>query len=460
MHHIMEETELLRLYVSVHSEQAFGELVRRKIGLVYSAALRQVGGDPHLAEEVAQVVFTTLAKKAGRVVHHPSLSGWLHTTTHLAAAQIMRKEQRRRRRESEAYLMKETQDSGRLEAAAPWEDISGVLDQALLQLEDHDREALLLRFFDSQTYSAIGRRLGLSEDATRKRIDRALDRLRVFLARRGVVCTAAALSTDLATRAIASVPSSLADRTTATALEGSAAPSNFTMNILKISAATFLALGAALLVRSQGVRSNPNPPFASTTLAEGAAPLVSPSSQPAPGPFAPTTERPTSDPITALAPGGTPATVYSYHIEGISVAEMGTLTAEKILAERTPDWSWQTKLVPGVPVAHESSAPDLKVSLTITLNAGGASGIVEMQEVFPGEINPEGKPGSVASKADFVIRPGKRSLTVGQVLRRRPGTNSASAAPSDGKSAVRIVDPTAVLDGHIYLMTLGDPESP
>ena len=59
------DTELLIRYVDEGSEVAFAELVRVHINLVYFAALRQMGGDTHRAQEVTQIVFTDLARKAG-----------------------------------------------------------------------------------------------------------------------------------------------------------------------------------------------------------------------------------------------------------------------------------------------------------------------------------------------------------------------------------------------------------
>ena len=106
------DAELLRWYTEEKSEVAFAELVRRYLDLVYSAALRQVGGDVHRAHDVSQVVFTTLARKAGSLASHPVLAGWLYTATQHAAAKAVRTEARRRAREQEAHLMQEIHSSG------------------------------------------------------------------------------------------------------------------------------------------------------------------------------------------------------------------------------------------------------------------------------------------------------------------------------------------------------------
>ena len=100
-----DSTELLRCYASELSEAAFAALVRQHVDLVYSAALRQVNGDEQVAQDVTQAVFTDLARKAGRLTRHPSLAGWLYTSTRFLAAKTRRTEQRRRTRDQEAHAM-------------------------------------------------------------------------------------------------------------------------------------------------------------------------------------------------------------------------------------------------------------------------------------------------------------------------------------------------------------------
>jgi DNA-directed RNA polymerase specialized sigma24 family protein len=100
-----DEAKLLRRYAEEKSEAAFAELVRRRIDFVYAVALRKVGGDAHLAEDVAQQVFVDLARKAAKLAHHAVLSGWLFTSTHYAATQLVRAERRRRAREAKAEAM-------------------------------------------------------------------------------------------------------------------------------------------------------------------------------------------------------------------------------------------------------------------------------------------------------------------------------------------------------------------
>jgi hypothetical protein len=60
----MDDMALLREYAASNSETAFAELVSRRVGFVYSSALRQVR-DPLMAGEITQAVFIILAQKPG-----------------------------------------------------------------------------------------------------------------------------------------------------------------------------------------------------------------------------------------------------------------------------------------------------------------------------------------------------------------------------------------------------------
>ncbi len=215
-----EDAELLRRYAEERSEAAFAELVQRHLPLVYSVALRQVEGDAHLAEDVAQTVFTGLARKAGALSRHPVLSGWLYRSTQFAAIDVMRSERRRHAREQEAQTMHELSNSPDADMDA--EKLRPVLDQVMSELNDGDRDAVMLRFFEGRPFSDIGRKLRLTEDAARMRVDRALDKLRERLVRRGVTSTTAVLAATLANQAAVSAPAGLAAAVTGTALSGAA----------------------------------------------------------------------------------------------------------------------------------------------------------------------------------------------------------------------------------------------
>ena len=212
----VDDAELLSRYAERHSEEAFAELVRRHLDLVHSAAFRQARGNAAAAADISQMVFIELARQAGTLGRHPALTGWLYTTTHRLAARYLRTESRRRRREEEAQHMQQLQCSA--EPVADWDQLAPVLDAALNDLGESDRLALLWRHFERRPFSEVGARLGLNENAARMRVDRALDKLRARLAKRGIHSTSAALSLALSGPAVIASPPQLAASITLAAL--------------------------------------------------------------------------------------------------------------------------------------------------------------------------------------------------------------------------------------------------
>jgi len=204
------DLELLQRYVDAGSQDAFGELVRRHVDLVYSAALRRVGLDAHLAEDVTQDVFAELARRSAKLLDRQALEGWLYTTSRFKAVDVVRRASRRRIRET--LLMNANQ---MVDAAEPdWEQLRPVIDEALDSLGKADGEVLILRYFRNRSFADLARTLSLSEDAARMRSARALERLKAALAKRGIKSTAEALGLILANSAVAAAPFSLAAQVT------------------------------------------------------------------------------------------------------------------------------------------------------------------------------------------------------------------------------------------------------
>ena len=200
---MLSDSQLLKRYASDRSECDFEELIRRHADLVYATALRQLNGDVHLARDAAQIVFTDLARKAASIVDHQSLAAWLYTSTRFASAKIARTEQRRHIREEAASAMNENHDP--LPALDPAQ-LRPLIEEAMLELDEADREAVLLRFFESRDFKSLGACLGLSHEAARKRVVRAIERLRAVLQRRGISSTEGALEAALGGAVSLAVP--------------------------------------------------------------------------------------------------------------------------------------------------------------------------------------------------------------------------------------------------------------
>lgn len=203
----MDDHELLAAYATERSEEAFATLVQRHLDLVYSAALRQLH-NPDQAQDVAQAVFLILARKAGSISRKTILSGWLYRTARYVALEAARAENRRQIRETTMaeLSLPETSDS----TEESWKRISPHLDQFMDQLSDRDRTAILLRFFQGKSFPEIAAAFSVSEAAAKKRVGRALERLRRRLAGRGIKNSTSVLGAALTAYAIQPAPAALA----------------------------------------------------------------------------------------------------------------------------------------------------------------------------------------------------------------------------------------------------------
>ena len=209
-HHfpMSDDAILLRQFASERSEEAFRELLRRYLPLVYSAARRLLNGDTHAAEDVSQRVFFDLASRAATLQKSVVLSGWLHCRTRSFAKNMVRTNVRRRTREFEAASLWSDQNG----TGDNWARLSPLLEEAMASLSRSDRDVLLLRYYERKDMRSVGKSLGISDDTAQKRVCRALDRLKGILMSRGLALNATVLAASLADHVIAGVPGGLAAR--------------------------------------------------------------------------------------------------------------------------------------------------------------------------------------------------------------------------------------------------------
>ena len=223
-----EDIRLVREYATHQSERAFETLVSRHTNLVYSAALRQTR-DPQLAEEVTQVVFIILARKAPSLGVKTILTGWLYRTACYVSGSALKGELRRQHREQEAYMQSELD----AQAGSTWNQLSPLLDEAMLRLGQTDRDALVLRFFEGRSLNEVGHALGASEEAAKKRVNRALDKLRNIFAKRGVSSTTAIIAGAISAHSVQAAPVALAKSITAVVFAKGATASTSTLTLIK-----------------------------------------------------------------------------------------------------------------------------------------------------------------------------------------------------------------------------------
>ena len=221
-----DDIKLLAQYARENSEEAFAALVGRHVNFVYSTALRSVGNS-HSAEEITQAVFIILSRKAKSFSSKTILTGWLHQTTRLTAANFLRTEIRRQNREQEAFMQ------STLSETETWTQIAPLLDDAIARLGERDRNAILLRYFENKSAREMAAALRVDEPAAQKRVTRAVEKLRKFFAKRGVTLTAAAIAGAVSANSVQAAPIGLAKTISAVAIAKGAAAGGSTLALVK-----------------------------------------------------------------------------------------------------------------------------------------------------------------------------------------------------------------------------------
>ena len=225
----MQDSALLTQYVQNNSEAAFSQLLARHLPLVLRTCRRELASES-LAEDAAQVVFLLLARKAHTLRAGPSLAGWLYQTSVFVAKDIRKQEARRKHRQE--AVMQETIHA-QTAPASEWNTIEPHLNAALSALKPADRDAVLLRFLEGHTLAETGHLLGISEDAARMRVSRALEKLRRYLTAHGAAVTGVVLAALLTTEAARPLPADAASAVTQGTLQALA--NGPTPNVLLLS---------------------------------------------------------------------------------------------------------------------------------------------------------------------------------------------------------------------------------
>ncbi len=244
---VLGDLQLLERWAQHGADEAFAELVQRHVSLVWGTA-RRITGDPDVARDVAQTVFSDLAHKASVLPPATFLPGWLHRATVHAARNCVRSNTRRQEREQRAMNQPDTTpDLAEAQAVAT---LQPLLDDALATLPDADRDAVLQRYFGGKSYGEIGAALGASDDTAQKRVSRALERLRDHFRQRGIAVAAGSVAASLTVAAGSPVPAGVAGGITAAILGTTAvtAPAFALFSMKTLLASLTVATGVLAVV--------------------------------------------------------------------------------------------------------------------------------------------------------------------------------------------------------------------
>jgi RNA polymerase sigma factor (sigma-70 family) len=324
------DMELLRQYADRNSDEAFAALVARHVNLVYSAALRKTG-NADAAGEITQAVFIILAQKAGRLSRKTILSGWLYQTTRLTAANFLRTEIRRVRREQEAYM----QSLANATEPELWPQLAPLLEDAMGRLGEKDRNAIALRFFEGKSFQEIGAAFGASENAAKKRVAHALEKLHRYFSKHGVSSTTAIIAGAISANSAHAAPVGLATTITATVIKGPAVAAS-TLALVKgtlkvmtwiklkialgVTAAALLAGGAMTVALSSNISAgndNPAPSVFQFRLV-----LNAPSAK--------------AEPMTVVRPGADAKTAETLYVQKKVLLDQTDLKSASVITNQPP----------------------------------------------------------------------------------------------------------------------------
>ncbi len=193
------DRQLLEQFVTRREETSFVALIRRH-GPMVLGVCRRVLGHEQDAEDAFQATFLVLARKAGSIRKHDSVSSWLHGVAHRIAEKLRAKEVRRAAHERKAASRPAVDPA----EDVVWREIRCLLDSELARLPERYRGPLVLCYLQGKTQDEAARQLGWSLRTFRRRLQCARDLLTRRLTRRGVTLSAALsapLLADAATQA-------------------------------------------------------------------------------------------------------------------------------------------------------------------------------------------------------------------------------------------------------------------
>src|SRR5207253_6884818 len=99
-----------------------------------------------------------------------------------------------------------------MEMEYKWALVKPKLDEAMSRLNESDRRAIVLKYYEKKTFREIGTALGIKEEAARKRVSRATEKLRGLLASNGALVGELMLPTILVAKLAQKAPIALTEK--------------------------------------------------------------------------------------------------------------------------------------------------------------------------------------------------------------------------------------------------------
>ncbi len=198
------DQELLDRFVRERDEVAFAGLVERHGPMVLGVCRRALG-DEHLAEDVFQATFLTLARNAATIRERSSLSGWLHGVALRLARKATVAAARARRKDARPASEPDGPAAG-----ASWREVRQILDDELAKLPEQYRLPLVLCYLEGRSREEAAAELGCEPGRLKGLLERGRERLRARLIRRGLAPAAVSALMLTETALAAPVPPLLA----------------------------------------------------------------------------------------------------------------------------------------------------------------------------------------------------------------------------------------------------------
>ena len=176
----LSEGQLLRQFATGDAA-AFEALVSRH-GPTVLGVCRRMLYETRDVEDAFQATFLVLLRKAGTLRDAEALSPWLHGVAYRVASRIRSSSARRRAEESKGARPEAVEPACDLERS----ELRTLIDEEIRRLPEKYRRPVVLCYLEGRTHEEAARRLRCSAGSVRGRLDRARQKLKDRLFRRGL----------------------------------------------------------------------------------------------------------------------------------------------------------------------------------------------------------------------------------------------------------------------------------